>query len=102
MYVKFLDSDILIDCSLRVPCRSFTDTKYLRGNNDLELNFCTIFDGEYDLCSIEEVITEVPSPAPAPALTQSDDGGGLAGWAIALIVVFVLSLLIRYYPILLH
>ena len=92
MYVKFLDSDILIDCSLRVPCRSFTDTKYLRGNNDLELNFCTIFDGEYDLCSIEEVITEVPSPAPAPALTQSDDGGGLAGWAIALIVVFVLSL----------
>ena len=82
-----------------IPFRSFSDTKYLRGN-DLNFNFCTLVDGEYDLCSMEKVISEVSSPAPAPALTQpealtqteSDDGGGLAGWAIALIIVLVLSM----------
>ena len=82
-----------------IPYRSFSDTKYLRGT-DLNLNFCTLVDGEYDLCSMEKVISGVSSPAAAPALTQpealtqteSGDGGGLAGWAIALIIVAVLSM----------
>ena len=82
-----------------IPYRSFSDTKYFRGT-DLNFNFCTLVDGEYDLCSMEKVISEVSSPAAAPALTQpealtqteSGDGGGLAGWAIALIIVVVLSM----------
>ena len=65
----------------------------MRGN--LGLNFCTLHDGEYDLCVIED--TDVPSPAPAPqtqtstAIVESGTDGGLAGWAIALIVILVLS-----------
>jgi hypothetical protein len=83
-----------------VSYRSFSDTKYLRGNNDI--NFCTLDDGEYALCAIEEVITEAPSPAPAaapePATAQTSavvqpdpDDEALAGWAIALIINLVLS-----------
>ena len=80
--------------------RSFSDTKYLIGNHDI--NFCTLDHGEYDLCVIDEVITQAPSPAPAPApepaaaqssaVVQPDTAsGGLTGWAIALIVTLVLS-----------
>lgn len=72
----------------------------MRGN--YEINFCTLDDGEYDLCAIEAVITEGPSPAPAAvpepataqtsAVVQPDTAdGGLTGWAIALIVTLVLS-----------
>jgi hypothetical protein len=50
--------------------------------------------GEYDLCAIEEKVTAAPRPAPAKSsiVVINDDEEGLAGWAIALIVILVLSL----------
>ncbi len=67
-------------------------------NGNLGLNFCTLHDGEYDLCVIED--TDALSPAPAPASSQTSNAavepgvadGVLAGWAIALIVILVLSI----------
>ena len=48
-------------------------------------------NGKYDLC-IEDITTPAPVPPPPVALvTESDpDEGGLAGWAISLIIIFVL------------
>jgi hypothetical protein len=48
-------------------------------------------NGKYDLC-VEDITTPAPVPPPPMALVvESDpDEGGLAGWAISLIIIFVL------------
>ncbi len=49
--------------------------------------------GEYDLCAIDEKVTAVPRPTPAKtSIVVNDNDEGLAGWAIALIIILVLSL----------
>ena len=52
------------------------------------INICGTQNGKYDLC-VEVVTAPAPVPPPPVALVVEDEGG-LAGWAIALIVIFVL------------
>lgn len=78
--------------------RTFSDTKQLKG--DLVINFCTERNGLYDLCVIDkDAVTATYAPRPAPAgssptmyIIPKDDDEGLAGWAIALIVILVLTI----------
>lgn len=55
--------------------------------------------GEYDLCAVEETAAPNPVPAPVPVPTVTiiepgvDEDGGIAGWAIALIIILCLSLI---------
>lgn len=68
----------------------------------MDLNFCTTRNGKYDLCVEELPVPPTMRPtqprAPgAPAArepeVQSEGGGGLPGWAIALIVILLLLFL---------
>lgn len=76
------------------PNRTFSDTDNL--GEDFSFNVCTMNKGEYDLCALEETAAPNPVPAPAPKVTivdtDVDEDGGLAGWAIALIIILCLSL----------
>mmetsp|Transcript_1311 Transcript_1311/g.2340 ORF Transcript_1311/g.2340 Transcript_1311/m.2340 type:complete len:656 (+) Transcript_1311:131-2098(+) len=79
--------------------RTFTDIKYFYGN-DISMTLCTSRNGSYDLCAKKPPSEPTPpapasASAPSPITVQSsgDDGGGLPGWAIALIVIIVLLLL---------
>ena len=71
--------------------RTFSDTKQFTGN--LKINFCTLRNGSYDLCVIEDTMALRPSPTRSdPYDEQPAEDGRLAGWAIALIVILVLSI----------
>lgn len=51
--------------------------------------------GDYDLCAVKEVVTAAPRTSPAKTSTSVESNSneeGLAGWAIALIIILVLSL----------
>ena len=64
-------------------------------SGDLEINFCTLSDGIYSLCVIDEegdVGISVPDVGTSVPITLQSKENGLAGWAIALIVILVLSL----------
>ena len=81
--------------------RTFADTKYFGA--DLDMNWCTSQNGQFNICvnEIDEPTpppTPVPSPkrAPTSAIKNNEsepENDGLAGWAVALIVIFVLLLL---------
>ena len=68
--------------------RTFADTKYFGG--DLNMNWCTTQNGKYQLCVQE--IWDDNNPPGSSLSTQGDDSssGELEGWAIGLIVIFVL------------
>eukprot|EP00571_Detonula_confervacea_P016302 CAMPEP_0172300564 /NCGR_PEP_ID=MMETSP1058-20130122/2629_1 /TAXON_ID=83371 /ORGANISM="Detonula confervacea, Strain CCMP 353" /LENGTH=628 /DNA_ID=CAMNT_0013010383 /DNA_START=61 /DNA_END=1947 /DNA_ORIENTATION=+ len=75
--------------------QAYTDTNFFGVGEEstIGINFCTTRNGKYDLCMIDKT-TPPPVRAPTPALVQSYSGDeGLAGWVIALIVIFVLLLL---------
>jgi hypothetical protein len=66
-----------------------TKTTYFQ--SDVDVNFCTLSSGKYNLC------TSTPQPVSRPqmaitALEVEPESGGLPGWAVALIVIFVLGL----------
>eukprot|EP00571_Detonula_confervacea_P012358 CAMPEP_0172303322 /NCGR_PEP_ID=MMETSP1058-20130122/4864_1 /TAXON_ID=83371 /ORGANISM="Detonula confervacea, Strain CCMP 353" /LENGTH=477 /DNA_ID=CAMNT_0013014077 /DNA_START=29 /DNA_END=1458 /DNA_ORIENTATION=+ len=78
--------------------QQFTDTNFFGG--DLDLNWCTSQNGKYEDCVNDNPSPPTPVRAPTPAFVQSgpDSGGDpggdpLAGWAIALIIIFVILLL---------
>lgn len=76
--------------------RTYSDTKQLTG--DFVINFCTERNGLYDLCVIDDTMAPQPSPKQRdpfleePYYEEEEDGRRLAGWAVALIVILVLSL----------
>jgi hypothetical protein len=64
-----------------------TKGKYFQSN--VNVNFCTLSSGKYTLCSS----TPAPVKRPAQIMTVTEpEPSGLPGWAIALIVIFVLLL----------
>lgn len=81
-------------CIIHLPS-SYSDIKYLGGSTFI--NFCALGTGGYTNCA-----TEPPGPAPAPAPASGSlptivyvdptVEEGLAGWAVALIVIFVLTI----------
>ncbi|KAL7435354.1 hypothetical protein ACHAXH_005049 [Discostella pseudostelligera] len=84
--IKDLYNDVLSEI------QAFSDTNQLTG--DSVINFCTLRNGMYDLCVIDK---DPPHPAPAVrsptgTIVYVDPTEGLAGWAIALIVVLILTI----------
>lgn len=77
---------------LLLEFRTYSDTKQLTG--DLVINFCTERNGLYDLCVIDDTVAPRPSPKRSDPFEpyEEEEDGRLAGWAVALIVIFVLSL----------
>lgn len=70
---------------------TFSDTDNL--GEDIALNVCTMNKGEYDLCAIQDIDTAASRSTPAKtSIVVNNDDEGLAGWAIALIVIIALSL----------
>jgi len=75
--------------------QGYTDTTFW-GTGEVGINFCTIQKGEYDLCMIDAATATPVAPVnvPSPAVVQSDPGSeGLAGWVVALIVLFAMLVL---------
>ncbi|KAL3817488.1 hypothetical protein ACHAXA_007078 [Cyclostephanos tholiformis] len=67
---------------------TFTDTYYF--TEDVSINICALQNGKYEACAKEEP-TSTPTTSlviPPPSANVDE---GLAGWAISLIVIFVLS-----------
>lgn len=65
-----------------------TKTTYFQ--SDVDYNFCTLSSGKYTLCTstpepVVRPVTQATTPEPEPE-------GGLPGWAIAIIVIFVMGL----------
>ncbi len=73
--------------SSSILARTFSDTKQFTGNP--EINFCTLRNGLYDLCVIDDTTALRPSPT---LDEQHAEDGRLAGWVIALIVILALSI----------
>ena len=68
-----------------------TKTQYLDG--DIDYNICTLASGKYTLCtSTPEAVNRPAQTTTMAAEPEPEVGNGLAGWAIALIVIFVLAL----------
>ncbi|KAL7513774.1 hypothetical protein ACHAXN_013223 [Cyclotella atomus] len=66
-----------------------TKTKYFQA--DVDVNFCTLSSGKYNLCT--STPQPVKRPVQATAMAEPEpEAGGLPGWAVALIVIFVLAL----------
>ncbi len=67
---------------------------YIGGN--IGINFCTIGNGGYNDCAIEksEATLSASSPSSGGRTSMYSDDEGLAGWAIALIVILVLSIVL--------
>ncbi|ACI64306.1 predicted protein [Thalassiosira pseudonana CCMP1335] len=61
------------------------------GGGNLGFNFCTLDAGQFTMCSSAPVPVRQPSPV---ILSNEPEGGGLPGWAIALIVIVVLLLVV--------
>ncbi len=86
--MRYISSEM---CTSTIPpsiTRSSSDTRYIGGN--ISINFCTIGNGGYNDCAIEKSASS-PSSGSSTSVYYSDDEG-LAGWAIALIVILVLSI----------